>query len=69
MQKPKHNTMKKTLAILLFVCSLSAGSMAQSFNLLEGDLSAVKKEKKMNLECTYDNMGVDNFAFETVYMS
>ena len=43
--------------------------MAQSFNLLEGDLSAVKKEKKMNLEFTYDKMGVGKFASETEYVS
>ncbi|HNS12121.1 MAG TPA: hypothetical protein PKM97_05865 [Bacteroidia bacterium] len=61
--------MKKTLALFLFICSLTAISVAQSFTLVEGDLSEVKKEKKMNLEFTYEKMGVGKFASETEYVS
>ncbi len=55
--------------LLLFVCSFIGASYAQSFNLIDGDLSAVKKEKKMNIEFTYDNMGVGKFAKEEEYVS
>ncbi len=61
--------MKKSLALLLFICTFTSATFAQSFNLVEGSLSDIKKEKKLNVEFVYDKMGVGKFATEQEYVT
>ncbi|TAH43897.1 MAG: hypothetical protein EYC69_01435 [Bacteroidetes bacterium] len=61
--------MKKSLALLFFICTLSGATFAQSFNLVEGNLNDIKKEKKLNVEFLYDKMGVGKFATEQEYVT
>jgi hypothetical protein len=48
--------MKKLLVVALL--SISLGSFAQKIKLIEGDLSALKGQKSVNTEFTYDGMTV-----------
>ena len=61
--------MKKSIALLFFICAFTGATFAQSFNLVEGSLSDIKKEKKLNLEFEYDKMGVGKFATEQEYVT
>ncbi len=61
--------MKNTLSLFLAVFMTASISLGQSFNLTEGDLGPVKGENKINLEFTYDNMGVGKFAKEEDYIN
>ncbi len=60
--------MKKTILLLLVAGAISTLSYAQNFKLIDGSLSALKNEKKINMEFTYENMGVGKFAKEADYV-
>jgi hypothetical protein len=53
------------VASLLF-CSLANG---QKIKVKEGDASALKGEKALNIEFTYDNLGVGKFKNEEEYIA
>ena len=53
-------------AAMLFVFS---GLYAQKINIIEGDLSALKSEKNINVEFTYENMSVGKFKTEAEYVA
>jgi hypothetical protein len=61
--------MKKTFLVVAFVFAFIGFTTAQSFTLMDGDLSLIQKEKKMNVEFTYDNMGVGKFSKESEYVA
>ena len=54
---------------LLFAMAISLGISAQRIKLVEGDLSALKGEQKINTEFTYDNMRVGKYDKEADYVS
>ncbi|MBP6335749.1 MAG: hypothetical protein KA444_09785 [Bacteroidia bacterium] len=61
--------MKKSLFLLLvFALSIPGFVLAQSFKLIDGNFDVIKKEKKVNLEFTYENMGVGKFEKEEDYV-
>ena len=55
----------------LFALGMMAlsSAMAQKVKLIEGDLSALKNEKSINTEFTYDKMKVGKFDDEAEYVS
>lgn len=58
----------QTCALLLCTLLFSLIVSAQRMKLIEGDLSAVKAEKTINTEFTYDNMKVGKFDKEEEYV-
>ena len=58
----------KPLVVLLAI-TISLGTNAQRVKLVEGDLSALKSEQKINAEFTYDNMKVGKFDKEEDYVA
>lgn len=54
---------------LLFALAISLGISAQRIKLVEGDLSVLKSEQKINTEFTYDNMRVGKYDKEADYIS
>ncbi|RYE27979.1 MAG: hypothetical protein EOP48_34020, partial [Sphingobacteriales bacterium] len=63
MKMLKHGAM--SLAVLLTVSFASA----QKVKLIEGDLSAIKSEKSINTEFSYENMSVGKFEKESEYVA
>src|SRR5215207_9669105 len=61
--------MKMKPLSLLFVMATSFGVSAQRIKLVEGDLSALKNEQKINTEFTYDNMKVGKYPKEADYIA
>jgi hypothetical protein len=55
--------------VLLFAIAISMGTYAQRIKLVEGDLSALKSEQKINTEFTYDNMRVGKYDKEADYVA
>jgi hypothetical protein len=55
--------------VLFFAISISMGTYAQRIKLVEGDLSALKSEQKINTEFTYDNMRVGKYDKEADYVA
>ena len=58
--------MKKLL--LLFFIAISFHGLAQKIKLTEGNLSALKGQKSINLELTYDGVRVGKYADEKEYI-
>lgn len=54
---------------LLFAMAISLGISAQRIKLVEGDLSVLKSEDKINTEFTYDNMSVGKYNKEADYVA
>lgn len=56
---------------LLIASSLfiTASVAAQRIKLVDGDLASLKSEKNINIEFTYDNMGVGKFKTEKEYVA
>ncbi len=63
--------MKIIQACLIAVCMIvvTTGIKAQRIKLIEGDLSPLKNEKKINTEFTYDHMSVGKFDKEEDYIA
>jgi len=59
--------MKNVLFIMLL--SLSMAGYSQKIKLVEGDLSALKGQKAVKTEFTYDNMSVGKFPKEADYIA
>jgi hypothetical protein len=55
-------------AVFLALLSFSMISDAQKLKLTDGDLSALKDEKAINFEFTYDNMAVGKYDTEKEYI-
>lgn len=55
--------------VFVFALSISLGINAQRIKLVEGNLSALKSEQKINIEYTYDNMRVGKFDKEEEYIN
>jgi len=53
---------------LLLAVSISLGTNAQRIKLVEGDLSVLKTEQKINTEFAYENMRVGKFDKEEAYV-
>lgn len=53
----------------VFVVLISANSNAQRIKIIEGDLSALKGQKTLNTDFTYENMKVGKFDKEAEYVS
>ena len=60
--------MIKPLGFLLAI-AVSLNLNAQRIKLVEGDLSVLKNEQKINTEFTYDNMKVGKFSKEADYVA
>ena len=59
----------KALAVIIAL-SIPAGSFAQKIKLIEGKIPAdLKKEKSVNIEFSYENMGVGKFDKEEEYVA
>ena len=58
----------KTVALLSFGLLVSSTLLAQRIKLVEGSLNAVKNEKSINTEFTYDNMRVGKYDKEDEYV-
>ena len=58
--------MKKLL--LLFFIAISFHGLAQKIKLVEGNLSALKGQKSINLELTYEGVRVGKYADEKEYI-
>ncbi len=59
----------KIISLLFFVCITSLSVNAQRIKLLDGKLDFLKGEKVINVEFTYDNMGVGKFPKEDDYVA
>jgi hypothetical protein len=59
----------KACAALLCMMAVFAGTNAQRIKLIEGDLTPLKNEKKINTEFTYDHMSVGKFDKEEDYIA
>lgn len=57
-----------TMAAVTGLLILSATSFAQKVKLKEGDFSPLKTETSINLQFTYDNMGVGDYQNEADYV-
>ena len=58
----------KLFSALLFVTFLAIGANAQHIKLLEGSLSALKDEKTISTEFTYNDMRVGKYDKESEYI-
>lgn len=58
-----------TIAFALVTLFFGSVSHAQKINILEGDLAPLKSEKNINVEFTYENMGVGKFKTEAEYVN
>ncbi|MDJ1470652.1 hypothetical protein [Xanthocytophaga flava] len=58
----------QTFATFLFVALISISSYAQKIKVIEGDLSALKGQKSLTMEFTYNNMKVGKFDKEEDYV-
>ena len=58
----------KTLALVSAVV-FSLSTNAQRIRLVEGDLSALKNEERVNLDFSYDNMRVGKYSKEADYIA
>ncbi|MEO5681894.1 MAG: hypothetical protein ABIQ88_04590 [Chitinophagaceae bacterium] len=56
-------------ALTLMMMFLFSGIYAQKINILEGDLAALKGEKSINTEFTYENVSVGKFKTEAEYVN
>ncbi|CAL1516986.1 hypothetical protein [Chitinophaga sp. MM2321] len=56
------------MAATLLLAALSIPAFAQKIKLVEGDLSPLKGEKKLNVEFTYDHLAVGKFDNEDEYV-
>jgi len=63
--------MKFVKASALGFCMIAAAASlnAQRINIIEGDLSALKGQKNINTEFTYENMSVGKFKTEAEYVA
>src|SRR5262249_1181495 len=61
-------TFKKSFALLLFTLFL-VRSQAQHIKLLEGNIDALKNEKTISVEYTYDDMRVGKYDKEKDYIN
>jgi len=59
----------KTCLVVLSMVTFSVSSYAQRIKMIEGDLSALRNEKKINTEFTYEHMSVGKFDNETDYIA
>lgn len=59
----------KSCAVIASLLCLSVTSFAQRLKIKEGDLSALKGEKSINAEFTYDNLRVGKFSNEQDYIN
>ena len=57
----------KYTAVLAFLF-FSLSSNAQKFKVTDGDIAVLKTETDINIEFTYDNMGVGKFENESEYI-
>ncbi|GAA3956918.1 hypothetical protein [Mucilaginibacter dorajii] len=55
-------------AAFIALLSLSATTMAQKVKLKDGDFSPLKSETEVNIEFTYNNMGVGKYKDEADYL-
>ena len=60
--------MKATVAVLLLAL-ITMSTTAQRIRLIEGNLSALKNEKDLNTEFTYENMKVGKYDKEEDYVA
>jgi hypothetical protein len=59
----------KACVVILSMVTLSVSSYAQKIKVIEGDLAALKNEKTISTEFTYDNMNVGKHATEAEYLA
>lgn len=55
-------------AVLFATVFMSSELMAQKVKVIDGDISVLKREKKLNLQYDYSEMGVGKFATEAEYI-
>jgi len=59
----------KTCAVIAAMICFSVSSFAQRIKVTDGELSALKDVKSMNIEFTYENLRVGKFKNESDYIS
>lgn len=60
---------KQSFFVTVAACTMTLSLAAQRIKIIEGDLSPLKSETKINVEFTYDNMTVGKNLTESEYIA